>query len=329
MMKIKTLMTLLLFLAMPSLEAVADTVDIREWLVPWKNSAPSGAYVGTGGRVWFVSEKDNYVANFSPESGEFNRYDLRKGTAPTALLVDTNRTIWFPSNKRRHIGSLNPATGRVVEFAMPDKKAKDPVSIALDPSGYIWFTVEKSNFIGRLRIADGDVDLVPLPTKKVRPHGIVVSPDGSAWAAAAGQNLLLRVSQPGMSITEIRTPNANSRFRRIVATSDNNIWYADYELGNLGRYNPQNGEFTEWALPGGSDSRPHGMAVDKNDRIWIVETGREPNNLVGFDTETGSFRTQTPIPSGAGSVSQMHYYEAAGEIWFATGTNYIGRAKVH
>lgn len=329
MMKIKTLMILLLILVIPALEAAADTVDIREWLVPWENSGPTGATVDAGGRVWFVGENDHYVANFSPDTGEFNRYDLRKGTAPTALVVDANRTIWFSSSKRRHIGSLNPSTGRIVEFAMPDKKAKDPMSIALDQSGDIWFTVESSNFIGRLNTTDGDVDLIPLPTKKVRPHGIVLSRDGSVWAAAAGQNLLLRVSQPGMSITEIRTPNENSRFRRIVATSDNKIWYADYELGNLGRYNPQNGEFTEWALPGGSDSRPHGMAVDKNDRIWIVETGREPNTLIGFDTETESFLTQTDIPSGAGSVSHMHYYEAAGEIWFATETNYIGRAKVH
>jgi len=329
MMKIKTIMILLLILTIPALEAVGDTVDIKEWLVPWKKSAPTAAFVDAGGRVWFVGENDHYIANFSPETGEFNRYDLRKGTAPTALVVDANRTIWFSSSKRRHIGSLNPGTGRVTEFTMPDTKAKDPVSITLSPTGDIWFTVENSNFIGRLNTSNGDIDLVSLATKKVRPHGIVLAPDGNAWAAAAGQNILLRVSQSGMSITEIRTPNAKSRFRRIVATSDNMIWYADYELGNLGRYNPLNGEFTEWALPGGPDSRPHGMAVDKNDRIWIVETGHEPNSLIGFDTETGSFLTQTSIPSGAGSVSQMHYHEAAGEIWFATQTNYIGRAKVH
>jgi len=328
-MRIKTLLILLLVLVIPALEAVGDTVDIREWLVPWKNSGPTGPYVDAGGRVWFVGEKDHYIANFSPETGEFNRYDLRKGTTPTLLIVDADRIIWFPSSKRRHIGSLNPSTGRVSEFPMSDKKAKDPTSIAIDDSGDIWFTVENSNFIGRLHPASGAVRLSPVPTKKVRPHGIVVSNDGNVWAAAAGQNILLRISSSEMSITEIRTPNEDSRFRRIVVTSDNQVWYADYELGKLGRYNPLNGEFTEWSLPGGPDSRPHGMAVDRNDRIWIVETGREPNRLVGFDSATGSFLTQTDIPSGAGSVGHMHYYEAAGEIWFGTETNYIGRAKVH
>jgi virginiamycin B lyase len=82
-------------------------------------------------------------------------------------------------------------------------------------------------------------------------------------------------------------------------------------------------------MPGGEDSRPFGMAVDRNDRIWIVETGSTPNRLVGFDSGLGTFLTETDIPSGAGSVSHLHYAEAAGEIWFGTGTNYVGRARVH
>lgn len=329
MMKIKSLMILLCILVWPTLDAIGDTVDIREWLVPWEKSEPGHAYVDAGGRVWFVGQRGDYIANFSPESGEFNRYDLRKGTAPTALIVDANRILWFASNKRRHIGSLNPSTGRVDEFAMSDKKAKDPRSIALDQSGDIWFTVEDSSFIGRMKVTAGEVDLIPVPSKKARPHGIVLDSNGNPWAAASGRNLLLRINRSDMSVTEVETPNADSRFRRIVTTSDNQVWYADYELGNLGRYNPQIGEFTEWPLPGGADSKPHGMAVDKNDRIWIVETGRIPNSLIGFDTGTEAFLTETDIPSGAGSISHMHYYEPAGEIWFGTQTNYIGRAKVH
>ena len=329
MMKIKTLMFLLSVSAWPSLDALADTVDIREWLVPWADSAPGHVYVDAQGRVWFAGERDSYVGNFSPETREFNRYDLRKGTEPTSLIVDANRVVWFASSKRRHIGALNPSTGRVVEIAMPDKKAKDPRSIAFDPSGDIWFTVEDGNFLGRLRVGTTQVDLIPVPTKKVRPHGIVIDSQGNPWAAAAGQNVLLRVNRSDLSITEIRTPNKVSRFRRIVATSDDHIWYADYELGNLGRYNPRTGEFAEWVLPGGPDSKPYGMAVDRDDRIWIVETGIEPNRLVGFDTATETFLTETDIPSGAGSVSDMHYFEAGGEIWFGTASNYIGRARIH
>ncbi len=74
---------------------------------------------------------------------------------------------------------------------------------------------------------------------------------------------------------------------------------------------------------------PYGMAVDKNDRLWFVETGISPNRFVGFDTVSGNFLSRTEIPSGAGSVRHMHYFQPAGEIWFGTDTNYVGRAKVH
>ena len=132
-----------------------------------------------------------------------------------------------------------------------------------------------------------------------------------------------------MAIEEIEIPNEDSRLRQVVTTSDDRVWYADYELGRLGRYDPGTRAIAEWPMPGGADSRPFGMTVDRNDRIWIVETGRVPNRLVGFDTSIGSFLTETDIPSGAMSVSHLHYNEAGGEIWFGTASNYVGRAIVH
>jgi virginiamycin B lyase len=82
-------------------------------------------------------------------------------------------------------------------------------------------------------------------------------------------------------------------------------------------------------MPGGADSRPYGMAVDRSDTIWIVETGISPNRFVGFDAATEEFVNMTDIPSGGGAVRHMDYFAPAGEIWFGTDTNYIGRAKVH
>lgn len=86
---------------------------------------------------------------------------------------------------------------------------------------------------------------------------------------------------------------------------------------------------TEWDLPSGKDSRPYGMAVDTNDRMWIVETGAQPNRFVGFDTVNEAFLDGTDVPSGGGTIRHMYYYEPAGEVWFGTDTNYVGRAKVH
>ena len=39
------------------------------------------------------------------------------------------------------------------------------------------------------------------------------------------------------------------------------------------------------------------------------------------------YRGKTVV--AAGSVRHMYYFQPAGEVWFGTDTNYVGRAKVH
>ena len=193
----------------------------------------------------------------------------------------------------------------------------------------IWFTVQSGNFIGKLTVSDNSVELIRVATRKARPYGIIVDRDDNPWAVAFTGNRLLRIFPATMTVAEIELPNDDSRPRRLISTSNGDIWYVDFAKGRLGRYRPVSNEFREWPMPGGEDSQPYGMAVDKNDRIWIVETGLEPNRFVGFDTESEAFLNQTDIPSGGGAVRHMYYHEPAGEVWFATDSNHLGRAKVH
>ena len=81
-------------------------------------------------------------------------------------------------------------------------------------------------------------------------------------------------------------------------------------------------------MPGLAASQPYAMTVDSSDRIWLVETGPDPNLLVGFDPEPEAFFSLTPIPSGGGAVRHMVYDPDAHAIWFGTDTNTIGRAAL-
>ena len=63
----------------------------------------------------------------------------------------------------------------------------------------------------------------------------------------------------------------------------------DYSRGYLGRFDPAAGQFKEWALPGGTSALPYAMSVDSRDRLWMVETGPQPNRLVGFDPKAEKF----------------------------------------
>jgi virginiamycin B lyase len=224
---------------------------------------------------------------------------------------------------------LDIGSGEITRIDMPDMEARDPHTLTFDSGGAIWFTVQQGNFVGRLSREDRSVVLKKVPTARARPYGIVVDANDTPWVVEFGSYKLLEIDPDTFDLTEIPLPNEASRPRRLGITSDGNVWYGDYALGKLGRYEPATGEFTEWDMPSGKDSRPYGMAVDRDDRIWVVETGVSPNLFVGFDSKSEIFFSSSEVPSGGGTIRHMDYYEPRGEVWFGTDTNYIGRARVH
>lgn len=82
----------------------------------------------------------------------------------------------------------------------------------------------------------------------------------------------------------------------------------------------------EYPTPGGQGSLPYALASDDRGRLWFVETGPQPNRLVGFDPATkkvfatSEMKTQT--------VRHMVYDAVRRDLWFGTDANTIARAKV-
>lgn len=314
-------------LSAQSSDAVAP-IEITEWVVPWENTRPRDPYVDGEGRVWFVGQRADYVAYLEPGTGEFRRYDLEAGAGPHNLIVDDEGMVWYAGNRAAHIGRLDPQTGEIVKFPMPDPDAGDPHTLVFDPNGDIWFTVQGGNFVGKLFVGSREVALIRVPTEASRPYGIIVAPAGRPWFVEFGSNKLGTVDPLTMELTEIELPREEARPRRLAMTSDGAVWYVDYAAGFLGKYDPSTGSFHEWTTPSGPDSRAYGMAVDDADRLWIVESGVDPNLFAGFDPASQEFFSVTPIDSGGGTVRHMYYHPPTREIWFGADTNTIGRARV-
>lgn len=307
---------------------VYKEVEIREWPVPWAESRPRDPYVDGEGRVWFVGQRGNYVAYLEPATGRFRRYELEAGAFPHNLIVARNGAIWYTGNGNGSIGRLDPATGQVRIFRLPDPAARDPHTLVEAANGDLWFTVQGGNFVGRLSPASGEIRLVPMPTRGSRPYGIVLDARGRPWFNLFGTNKLGTIDPATLQVTEVALPREGARDRRIAMTSDGKVWYGDYVGGYLGRYDPATGQFREWRLPGGAASLPYAMAADDRDILWTVETGAQPNRLVGFDPKTEQFFGITPIPSGGLTVRHMYFHRPTRELWFGTDANTIGRAKL-
>lgn len=312
--------------SVPPAETVSVTID--EWPVPWETSRPRDPYVAPDGKVWFVGQRGDYLAWLDPESGKMERHELPEGTGPHNLIVDGAGRVWYAGNRAAHVGSLDAESGRFERVDMPEGQAEDPHTLIFGADGEIWFTAQGANAVGRLDPESGEVRVLAMASERARPYGIVVDGSGRPWLTAFGTNKLAAVDRQAMTIEEIVLPRPEARPRRLAVTPDQTVWYVDYAGGFLGRYDPQDGTFEEWPAPGGDGARPYGMAVDDRGRLWFVESGPEPNRLVGFDPADERFFSITPIASGGGSVRHMVFHPPTRALWFGTDANTIGRALV-
>jgi virginiamycin B lyase len=326
-MSLRAFVLVLATAALPGV-AVAQTVELQEWTVPWPDTRPRDPYVDGQGRVWFVGQEGNYIAYLEPKSGEFKRFTIEEGTHPHNLIVDRSGVVWYAGNRNARIGRLDPASGAIKTFHMPDAAARDPHTLVFDERGNLWFTVQGGNYVGRLQPVSGKVDLIKVNTPRARPYGIDIDSKGRPWVNLFGSDKIAVIDPATLALQEISLPRAEARSRRIGVTADDAVWYVDYAGGQLGRYDPAAKKFREWALPSGAQSRPYALAVDDKNRIWLVETGVQPNNFVGFDPQNETFFAAAPISSGGGTVRHMYFHPATREIWFGTDRGTIGRAKL-
>jgi virginiamycin B lyase len=315
-------------LSTPTGASEMNPVAIEEWANPYKGRGRD-TYAAGPDEIWFVGQRGHYLARFTPSTEEFFKRDLPGQAGPHNTIVQSNGVVWYSGNRVGNIGRYDPATDEIEIVAMPDPAARDPHTLIFDEGEqHIWFTVQGGNRVGRLTLADRNVELIEIPTARARPYGIKLAPDGTPWIVLLGTNKLASVDPETLALTEYELPAAGARPRRLEITSDGRIWYADYARGYIGLFDPASRRFDEWELPSGSDSRPYGMALDGEDRVWVVESGPTPNLFVGFDTAAEAVFSVTEIPSGAGSVRHMDYEETTGTVWFGTDNETIGRARV-
>ena len=314
---------------LPAQSPARAPLTVTEWKVPWEKTRPRDPYVDAQGRVWFVGQEGNYIAYLNPSNGSFKRFEIEEGTNPHNLIVDKSGRVWFSGNRNARIGWLDATTGKSTIYHMPDAAAKDPHTMIFDAGGNMWFTAQFSNFVGHLDTKTGKVHLIRSPTKDSRPYGIVVDPSGRPWFDEFGSNKIATIDPRTMAIREYPLPNERTRPRRIAVTSDGTLWYGDYTRGMLGRLDPKTGAVREFPLPAAAQSLPYAMASDDRDRIWLAETGIQPNRLVGFDPKSESWISVTPISQSGGlTVRHMIYDKPTRSLWFGTDANTIGRALI-
>jgi virginiamycin B lyase len=116
----------------------------------------------------------------------------------------------------------------------------------------------------------------------------VLDGSGHPWVALFNVDQVVRIDPETFALTHYRKATPESRARRIEVTGDGSVWYGDEPRGFLGRIQPATGEVTEYALPGGTDSKPYALTKDGDGRLWVAQAGPD-KKLAAFDPKQGKF----------------------------------------
>jgi len=316
--KLVMLVAVVLFSWPPGVAAQGDTFDLEEWPVAW-GGRTRDPYIAADGKVWFVGQEGNYIANLDPATGAQKRYEIEAGTNPHTLIVDQAGVVWYAGNRNGRIGRLDPATGQIKTIMTGE--ARDPHTMVFDGKGHIWFTSQGSNRVGRLNMSTEKVDLVTPNDTPSNPYGIVIDARGTVWVALLRAGKIAKIDPETLAVTRFNEGADHSRSRRLDVLSDGTVWFGDEARGMLGRLDPATGEVKEWPAPGGPGSRPYALTKDDQDRIWFTETG-PAKRLVGFDPKTEKFFANIEV---SGTIRHMFFDKKTRTMWFGTDANQVGR----
>lgn len=298
---------------------------ITEWKLTSAGARPHDPAVAPDGSVWYTGQANSTLGRLDPRTGAFREYPLKPatdtgrrlpyGVGPHGLVADKAGHIWFTGQLAGYVGKLDPKSGAVVEYHMPDAKARDPHTPIFDQKGTLWFTLQNSNMVGRIVPATGATTVVSVPTPASQPYGIVVNSKGVPFFSQLTGTRLGSIDPATMAIREYPLP-PGTMARRIAVTADDMLWYTDYARGYLGRLDPTNGSVKEWPTPSGAGpgAQPYAITAVGN-VVWYVEGGTNPNIVVRFDPATATFQSWA-IPSGGGVVRHM-VAAPDGSLWLA------------
>jgi virginiamycin B lyase len=328
-MKVKSLLNIFILVTVPAFLFASDTVSvsIKEYRLPTPNSFPHDPALGPDGSLWYTGMGANTLGRLNTTTGEIKEYRLEvPSSGPHGLVADKEGNIWFTANFKGYIGRMDPETGKVTSYKLP-AAAHDPHTPVFDGKGMLWFTVQQGNMVGRLNPKTGEVLVRSSPSPDSLPYGIAVNSKGIPFFCELGSNKLASVDPDTMSIKEYPLP-VNARPRRLAIAADDIIYFSDYASGQLGRFNPSDGKVIEWASPGGPASKPYGIAITPDGKVWYSESGITPNTIVRFDPAAESFLSWK-IPSGGGVVRNM-VATPGGNLYLAcSGKNKVAIVQVN
>ncbi len=144
------------------------------------------------------------------------------------------------------------------------------------------------------------------------PYGIHATPEGTVYFASLAGSYVGRIDAATSKVQVIEPPTPGQGARRVWSDSKGLVWVAEWNSGNLSRYDPKStgsGAWKTWKAPG-ERPRVYAVYVDETDKPWIAEWDKQL--MMRFDPATEKWDSYSSS-SGTANVRQIHGRK--GEVW--------------
>jgi virginiamycin B lyase len=296
--------------ATTSTTSTSAAAAVQEFPVP-PGSHPHDVAPARDGGIWYTAQAAGKLGWLDPASGTVQEIPLGAGSAPHGVIVSPDGAPWITDAGLNAIVRVDPATRQVKRFPLPAGTPNVSLNTAaFGADGVLWFTGQ-AGFIGTLYPSSGSVDVQDAPRGQ-GPYGITATSSGDVYfASLAGSYLGATDRETGAPADVIDPPTARAGVRRVWSDSRGRLWISEWNVGQVGVYDPSAGSWREWKLPG---ARPMAYAVfvDDRDVVWLTDFGAD--SVVRFDPKTEAF-TSFDLPTRPAQVRQLN--GRPGEVWGA------------
>jgi len=282
---------------------------IQEYPVP-AGSRPHDVAPAPDGTVWYTAQRMGELGRLDPATGETHHIPLGPGSAPHGVIVGPDGAPWVTDGGQNAIVRVDPQTEEVQVFPLPANSGYTNLNTAVfNPNGILWFTGQ-SGIYGSLDPSTGNLQVFDAPRGR-GPYGITVTPEGIVYFASLAGSYVGQIDAATNEVAVLEPPTPGQGARRVWSDSQGKVWVSEWNAGQAAVYDPADGSWREWKLPG---DRPQAYAVyvDDQDMIWLSDFGG--NAIVRFDPDLEQF-TVYQLPSPNAQIRQI--LGRPGEIWGA------------
>lgn len=288
--------------------AVCAQVEIREYPLPprlyahdvWADPAPDGP-------VYISFQRSGHLGILDPRTGKVDTVALGQDSAPHGVIQDRAGDLWLTDGGQNAIVRVGRQTREVTKWHLPPQRGYVNLNTAIfDGAGVHWFTGQ-NGIVGRLDPRSGEMKVIDVP-KGRGPYGIHATPEGVVYFTSLAGSYIARID-PADTVTVIEPPTREQGARRVWSDSKGVLWVAEWNSGQLSRFDPRTGTWKAWKAPG-DRPRVYAVYVDEQDRPWVSEWTAQA--MLRFDPKTETFES-FKSSSGTANVRQIH--GRRGEVW--------------